>query len=126
MQAQQLNLNDSNNIANEYDGFKKNKIEFQDSYIRTPDKLVDKLELEMSFQQECWKWNQSSFYCKDFHQGKNQTSENDVAIDGTDFSVEKPDGTEAYTRDGAFKVGPDGQITTVMHFLPQDCKLIRK
>ena len=28
------------------------------------------------------------------------------------FQVKRPDGTEAYTRDGAFKVGPDGQITT--------------
>jgi len=37
----------------------------------------------------------------------------DVAIDGVGFfQVERPDGTEAYTRDGAFKVGPDGQITT--------------
>ena len=37
----------------------------------------------------------------------------DVAIDGVGlFQVEKPDGTEAYTRDAAFKIGPDGQITT--------------
>ena len=28
------------------------------------------------------------------------------------FQVERSDGTEAYTRDGAFKIGPDGQITT--------------
>jgi flagellar basal-body rod protein FlgG len=43
-----------------------------------------------------------------------QTSEKlDVAIDGTGFfQVERPDGTESYTRDGAFKVGPDGQLTT--------------
>ena len=29
------------------------------------------------------------------------------------FQVEKPDGTEAYTRDGAFEVGPDGQPTVL-------------
>ena len=37
----------------------------------------------------------------------------DIAIDGVGFfQVERPDGTEAYTRDGAFKIGPDGQLTT--------------
>ena len=52
---------------------------------------------------------------KVFTQGTlTQTSEKlDVAIDGVGFfQVERPDGTEAYTRDGAFKVGPAGQMTT--------------
>ena len=41
-----------------------------------------------------------------------QTSEKmDVAIDGVGFQVEKPDGTEL-AQGWAFKVGPDGQITT--------------
>ena len=52
---------------------------------------------------------------KIFTQGQlTQTNEKmDVAIDGGGFfQVERADGTEAYTRDGAFKIGPDGQITT--------------
>ena len=52
----------------------------------------------------------------------------DVAIDGVGFfQVERPDGTEAYTRDGAFKVGPDGQITTADALpLRLDFRLIQK
>jgi len=52
---------------------------------------------------------------KIFTQGQlTQTNEKmDIAIDGGGFfQVERSDGTEAYTRDGAFKVGPDGQLTT--------------
>jgi len=37
----------------------------------------------------------------------------DAAIDGKGFfAVQGPDGTEAYTRDGAFKIGPDGSLQT--------------
>jgi flagellar basal body rod protein FlgG len=37
----------------------------------------------------------------------------DVAIEGDGFfEVQMPDGTRAYTRDGALKMGSDGRITT--------------
>jgi flagellar basal-body rod protein FlgG len=43
-----------------------------------------------------------------------QTGEKlDVAIEGDGFfEVQMPDGTRAYTRDGALKMGSDGRITT--------------
>ncbi len=51
----------------------------------------------------------------DFTPGALQQTGNplDVAIDGKGFfAVQGPDGTEAYTRDGSFKVGADGSLQT--------------
>lgn len=52
---------------------------------------------------------------RDVGQGTLQNTENalDLAIQGKGyFQVELPDGTTAYTRDGAFKVSEDGTIVT--------------
>ena len=47
----------------------------------------------------------------DFKQTGNQL---DLAIDGDGFlEVKMPDGTSAYTRDGALKIGPTGEVTTI-------------
>jgi flagellar basal-body rod protein FlgG len=52
---------------------------------------------------------------RDTGQGTFQNTENplDVSINGKGyFQIELPDGTIAYTRDGAFKIGDDGTIVT--------------
>jgi flagellar basal-body rod protein FlgG len=41
----------------------------------------------------------------------------DMAIDGKGFFVvNRPDGTQAYTRDGAFQISPEGQIVNIQGF----------
>ena len=119
MQAQQLNLNViSNNIANvNTTGYKKNKIEFQDLLYQNPRQAGGQTGAGNVIPTGVEMGNGTKVVstAKIFTQGQlTQTSEKmDVAIDGVGFfQVERPDGTEAYTRDGAFKVGPDGQITT--------------
>ncbi len=55
-------------------------------------------------------------------QGSIQTTENslDVAIDGKGyFPILLPDGTEAYTRDGAFMVSDQGQLVTASGYTLQ-------
>ena len=134
MQAQQLNLNViSNNIANvNTTGYKKNKIEFQDLLYQNPRQAGGQTGAGNVIPTGVEMGNGTKVVstAKIFTQGQlTQTSEKmDVAIDGVGFfQVEKPDGTEAYTRDGAFKIGPDGQITTADALpLAADFKLIQK
>lgn len=55
-------------------------------------------------------------------QGSIETTENalDVAIDGKGyFPILLPDGTEAYTRDGGFKVSDQGQLVTASGYTLQ-------
>ena len=115
MQAQQLNLNViSNNIANvNTTGYKKNKIEFQDLLYQNPRQAGGQTGAGNVIPTGVEMGNGTKVVAtpKVFTQGTlTQTSEKlDVAIDGVGFfQVERPDGTESYTRDGAFKVGPDG------------------
>lgn len=119
MQAQQLNLNViSNNIANvNTTGYKKNKIEFQDLLYQNPRHSGGQTGAGNVVPTGVEMGNGTKVVstAKIFTQGQlTQTSEKmDVAIDGVGFfEVERADGTAAYTRDGAFKVGPDGQLTT--------------
>ena len=119
MQAQQLNLNViSNNIANvNTTGYKKNKIEFQDLLYQNPRQSGGQTGAGNVIPTGVEMGNGTKVVstAKIFTQGQlTQTNEKmDIAIDGGGFfQVERSDGTEAYTRDGAFKVGPDGQLTT--------------
>ena len=55
-------------------------------------------------------------------QGSIETTENalDIAIDGKGyFPILMPDGTEAYTRDGSFKVSDQGQMVTASGYTLQ-------
>jgi flagellar basal-body rod protein FlgG len=119
MEAQQLNLNViANNIANvNTTGFKKNKIEFQDMLYQsrresggeTGGGNVVPAGIELG--------NGAKVVstAKVFTQGQlTQTGEKmDVAIEGNGFfEVQRPDGSSAYTRDGALKVDATGQVTT--------------
>lgn len=51
---------------------------------------------------------------------ENTASPFDLAINGKGyFQIEMPDGEIAYTRDGAFKISPDGEIVTSEGYLVQ-------
>ena len=119
MEAQQLNLNTiANNLANvNTPGFKRSKIEFQDLLYQKPRSSgaeagggnVVPTGIEVG------NGSRVAATAKVFTQGQlTSTGEKlDMAIQGDGFfEIQKPDGTTAYTRDGAFKLSPNGQITT--------------
>ena len=119
MQSQQLNLDViSNNLANvNTTGFKKSKIEFQDLLYQTyraprsdqggGNQLPTGLHVGHG--------SRAVATSKIFTTGEfTHTGEQlDVAVQGDGFfEVQLPDGTRAYTRDGALKRASDGRITT--------------
>jgi len=119
MQSQQLNLDViSNNLANvNTTGFKKNKIEFQDLLYQTlrssgadqggGNTVPAGLQVGHG--------SRAVSTAKIFTDGElTRTGERlDVAIQGDGFfEVQMPDGTRAFTRDGAFKTSADGRVTT--------------
>jgi len=119
MQSEQMNLDViSNNLANvNTTGFKSSKLQFQD--------LLYQNTREAGSQQGGGNQLPSSLQIGQgavpvaterlFTQGDlTQTGNNlDVAIQGTGFfEVQMPDGSLAYTRDGAFKTDSQGRIVT--------------
>ncbi len=118
MEAQQTNLNViSNNIANvSTTGFKKSKVEFQDMFYQVPKSVgADSGGGILPTGIQIGSGTQVVSTSKVFTQGTvTQTGEQlDVAIVGDGFfRVTGPDNQTLYTRDGAFKVGPDGAIMT--------------
>lgn len=119
MEAQQLNLNTiANNIANvNTTGFKRSKIEFVDLLYQNPKAIGGESGngSEVPTGVQMGNGTQVASTSKVFTQGQiNQTGgELDIAIEGVGFfEVEKPDGTLAYTRDGALKINSDGQVVT--------------
>jgi len=119
MQSQQLNLDVvANNLANvNTTGFKKSKIEFQDLLYQTTraagaesgagNQLPTGIQIGHG--------SRPVATAKIFTNGElTQTGERlDVAIQGDGFfEVQLPDGTRAYTRDGALKLAADGRVTT--------------
>lgn len=119
MQSQQTNLDViANNLANvNTTGFKKNKAEFQDLLYQTGRLAGAEVgggnQLPTSVQ--IGHGSQLVATSKIFTNGElTQTGERlDVAIQGDGFfEVQLPDGTRAYTRDGALKVGSDGRVIT--------------
>ena len=119
MQSQQMNLDViSNNLANvNTTGFKESKLEFQDLLYQTTRAAGSQAgggnELPGSLQV-----GQGSIPVatqRIFTQGElSQTGEQlDLAIEGNGFfQVQMPDGTMAYTRDGAFQTDSQGRIVT--------------
>ena len=119
MQSQQTNLDViSNNLANvNTTGFKKSKAEFQDllyQTVRAPgadqgagNQLPTGIQIGHG--------SRLVATSKIFTTGElTQTGERlDVAIQGDGFfEVQMPDGSKAFTRDGALKTASDGRITT--------------
>lgn len=119
MQSQQMNLDViANNLANvNTTGFKKSKVEFQDLVYQTTraagaDQGAGN-QLPTSIQ--VGHGSQPVSTARVFTTGElSQTGERlDVAIQGDGFfEVQLPDGTPAYTRDGALKLAADGRVTT--------------
>ena len=119
MEAQQINLNTiSNNIANvNTTGFKKSKVEFQDLFYQAARSAGSETGAGnvLPTGVELGNGSQVVSTAKVFTQGQlSQTGEDlDLAIEGDGFfEVERPDGTSAFTRDGSFKLGPDGRVMT--------------
>ena len=119
MESQQLNLdNIANNLANvNTTGFKKSRIEFQDllyDATRTPgSELGNGGQLPTGLQ--IGHGSRAVATTKVFTEGElTQTGgQLDMAIQGDGFlQVTMPDGTLAYTRDGALKTDSQGRITT--------------
>ena len=119
MESQQMNLDViANNLANvNTTGFKKSKIEFQDLLYQTTrtagaeqgagNTLPTGLQIGHG--------SRAVATSRVFTTGEvTQTGEKlDVAITGDGFfEITMPDGSLAYTRDGALKVASDGRITT--------------
>jgi flagellar basal-body rod protein FlgG len=119
MQSQQTNLDViSNNLANvNTTGYKKNKAEFQDLLYQTVRAAGSDAgggnQIPTSVQ--IGHGSQLVGTSKIFTTGEmTQTGERlDVAIQGDGFfEVQMPDGSKAYTRDGALKTASDGRVTT--------------
>ncbi len=119
MESQQLNLDViSNNLANvSTTGFKKSKIEFQDllyESARTPGaEQGNGTQLPTGIQ--IGHGSQPVATAKIFTEGElTQTgAQLDMAIQGDGFiEVQMPDGTLAYTRDGALKTDSAGKVVT--------------
>jgi flagellar basal-body rod protein FlgG len=119
MQSQQMNLDViSNNLANvNTTGFKKSKIEFQDLLYQSTRAAGseqgggNQLPTGLSIGHG----SRPVATAKIFTSGDlSHTGEQlDVALHGDGFfEVQLPDGTRAYTRDGALKLVSDGRVTT--------------
>src|SRR5580704_6460586 len=119
MEAQQMNLDViANNLANvNTTGYKKSKIEFQDllyETTRAPGAEAGNGTL-LPTGIQMGHGSRVVATSKVFTEGElTQTGERlDVAIQGDGFfQVQAPDGTLAYSRDGALKTGSDGRVTT--------------
>ncbi len=119
MQSQQMNLDViSNNLANvNTTGFKKSKIEFQELLYQTTREPGSEQgagnQLPTGIQ--VGHGSRPVATARIFTTGDlTQTGERlDVAVQGDGFfEVQMPDGTRAYTRDGAFKTASDGRVVT--------------
>ena len=119
MESQQMNLDViSNNLANvNTTGFKKSKVEFQELLYQTTRApgadLGSGNQLPTGIQ--VGQGSRPVATARIFTNGDlTQTGEQlDVAVQGNGFfEVQRPDGTSAYTRDGAFKTDSTGRIVT--------------
>ena len=119
MLAQQLNVDViTNNLSNvNTTGFKKSKMEFQDllyQKLRMAG-VTGQVGAEIPVSLEVGYGVRPVATPRIFSQGDLTKTDNpfDVAIDGDGFFlILLPDGSEAFTRDGAFKLSRDGELVT--------------
>ncbi len=119
MQSQQMNLDViANNLANvNTTGFKKSRIEFQDllyQNTKTPGAEQgggNQLPTGMQIGHGSRAVSTSRVFTTGELIQTDETLDVAVAGDGF-FEVQMPDGTQAFTRDGAFKRASDGRIVT--------------
>ena len=117
MQAQALNLDViSNNLANvNTSGFKKSRAEFQDLLYETlrPAGTSSSQDTQVPAGIQLGHGTRPSSVLKIFSQGNMENTQNelDLAIEGDGFfQITLPNGENAYTRDGAFKLDSQGRI----------------
>lgn len=119
MKAQQLFLdNVSNNLANvNTTGFKRSQVNFQD--LLYDKKYIAGAESAQGFEIpsgiQLGSGVRPISTTKVFTPGNPQTTNRslDIAIEGNGFfQISRPDGTIAYTRDGAFELNSKGEIVT--------------
>jgi len=130
MKAQQLFIDTiANNLANvNTTGFKKSRVEFQDLLYQTINIAGGKApgggQLPVGIQ--IGHGVQPVGIGKLFTQGEITETQNplDLVIEGDGFfQVLQPDGSVAYTRDGAFKLDKDGRMVTA-NGLPLEPEII--
>ncbi|MEW5875963.1 MAG: flagellar basal-body rod protein FlgG [Candidatus Zixiibacteriota bacterium] len=134
MVAQQMNIDTiANNLANvNTTGFKKSKVEFQDVLYENVRRAgtnvaaqnVVPVNLEVGY------GSKPIATVRTFSTGDLNMTDNplDIAVQGNGFfQITMPDGTLAYSRDGAFKLSGDGRVVTSDGFflspeitIPQD------
>lgn len=117
MQAQQTNMDVvANNMANASTvGFKKSRAEFEDLMYQTVKEPGAQTGLNSISPTgvQVGLGVKTAAVNKNFEQGSAQITKNpfDLEIEGSGFfPVMVPGGQIAYTRDGAFKKGPDGRL----------------
>ena len=125
MMAQQLHVDvTSHNLANmTTTGYKRQRAEFHDLLYqdqrRAGSSSSDSGTIVPTGIQIGLGVKTAAVY-RNHEQGTVQNTENalDVALQGKGFfQITLPDGTLAYSRDGAFQLSPDGQIVTVDGYL---------
>ncbi|HMA62858.1 MAG TPA: flagellar basal-body rod protein FlgG [bacterium] len=119
MSAQQLKIdNISNNLANvNTTGYKKSSVAFQDLMYETLQSgEVDRQNnKEKPGEIQIGMGNKPVSSFRSFSQGEIKETGNplDVAINGSGFfQILRSDGTYAYTRDGNFRLDPNGNLVT--------------
>lgn len=120
MSAQQKNVEVvSNNIANmSTTGFKRQRAEFQDLLYQSESRPGSATSGEGTLAPTGIQLGAgvklAAVYSIQEQGALTQTGNKyDMAIDGRGyFRVERPDGTEAYTRAGSFQVSPEGELVT--------------
>ena len=124
MEAQTLNIDViSNNLANvNTNGFKRSRADFQDLLYQSlrPPGAPSSMGTQVPTGIELGQGTRPVAVQKIFTQGDFQKtdSELDMVIEGDGFfQVTKPNGDQAYTRSGAFKVDSQGRIVTSDGFL---------
>ncbi len=126
MQAQALNLDViSNNLANvSTAGFKKSRAEFQDLLYETlrPAGTPSSQDTQVPTGIQLGHGTRPSTVLKIFTQGdlENTKNELDLAIEGDGFfQILLPNGSTAYSRDGAFKLDSEGRVVNADGFALQ-------
>jgi flagellar basal-body rod protein FlgG len=124
MAAQQMNVEIiANNLANvNTTGFKKSRPEFQDLMYQTlkASGVSQNPNIRVPIEIQVGNGAVPVATLKTFSQGDVQTTNNtlDVAIQGEGFlQVRRPDGSLAYTRDGALKLSADGTLVTSQGYI---------
>jgi len=129
MLAQQLNVdNISNNMANVNSvGYKKTRMEFKDLLYETMERGLVKDGQGKPVNLQVGHGVMTAASMKFFTTGALEATENpyDLAINGQGFfKVLGPDGKEYYTKDGSFKISPDGEnfnlVTSDGYFVQGD------